>query len=70
LRGNLALIAAALEVLGEGVRIAESAGDFVSRTLFAEMLADEEAHTDWLETQLDLVERIGLGAYLQTQIHA
>jgi bacterioferritin len=69
LRGNLALIAAALEVLGEGVRLAESAGDFVSRALFAEMLADEEAHTDWLETQLELIERIGVGAYLQTQIH-
>lgn len=70
LRGNLALIADAMRVLREGLEQAESASDFVSRDLFAEMLADEEAHTDWLETQLGLIERIGLVAYLQTQIAA
>lgn len=67
LLGNLDLIAAALAVLREGSRVAEGAGDFVSRDLFNEMLVDEEAHTRWLEVQLGLVERLGLETYLQTQ---
>ena len=33
--------------------------DFVSKNLFEELLTDEEGHTDYLETQLDLVDRIG-----------
>ena len=33
--------------------------DYVSKNLFEEILTDEEGHTDYLETQLDLIERIG-----------
>jgi bacterioferritin len=46
----------------------EKLGDYVSRDLFADILASEEEHIDWLETQLGLIERLGEGPYLQTKI--
>ncbi|MNW18921.1 Bacterioferritin [compost metagenome] len=47
---------------------ADSIGDYVSRQLFVKILASEEEHIDWLETQLDLIERIGEPNYLLTKI--
>ena len=44
----------------------EAVRDYVSRDLFAKILASEEEHVDWLETQLDLIKRLGEGPYLQT----
>lgn len=41
------------------------AGDYISMKLFEELLADEEGHTDFLETQLDLLARIGEERYAQ-----
>lgn len=46
----------------------EQAGDFVSRQLFDDILSSEEEHIDWLETQLELIERVGLENYQQSQI--
>jgi bacterioferritin len=46
----------------------ESNGDYVSRELFKSILESEEEHIDFLETQLDLIARIGLENYTQTQI--
>jgi bacterioferritin len=46
----------------------ESLGDYVSRALFADILKSEEEHIDWLETQLALIERIGLENYCQSQM--
>ena len=46
----------------------EKAGDYVSRDLFKHILQSEEEHIDWLETQLDLIQRIGLENYTQSQI--
>ncbi len=43
----------------------ESVGDFVSKNLFEELMADEEGHIDFLETQLDLVEKLGEEKYAQ-----
>ncbi|MGL5307621.1 MAG: ferritin-like domain-containing protein, partial [Aeromonas veronii] len=43
--------------------------DYISRDLFQEILEDEEEHVDWLETQLDLIDRIGLENYQQSQLH-
>ena len=37
----------------------EKVGDFVSKNLFEELMQDEEGHIDYLETQIDLVKRIG-----------
>ena len=46
----------------------ESQGDFVSRELFESILESEEEHIDFLETQLDLIQRIGIENYCQSQM--
>lgn len=54
--------------LKEGIAYCESIGDFVSRDLFSSILESEEDHIDWLETQLSLVDRIGLENYQQSMM--
>jgi bacterioferritin len=46
----------------------EQAGDYVSRELFESILDDTEEHIDWLETQLELIDKVGLQNYLQSQM--
>ena len=46
----------------------EAVGDFVSRELFKSILESEEEHIDFLETQLDLIKRVGLENYCQSQM--
>jgi len=46
----------------------ETAGDYVSREIFASILESEEEHIDWLETQLGLIERLGIENYCQSQL--
>lgn len=46
----------------------ESLGDYVSRDLFQDILKSEEEHIDWLETQLKLIEQVGLQNYSQSQM--
>lgn len=58
----------ALPVLREGVAYCESVADYVSRELLEDILESEEEHIDWLETQLELIKRVGLQNYLQSQI--
>jgi bacterioferritin len=48
----------------------EKVGDYVSRELFEDILEAEEEHIDFIETQLDLIERIGLQNYCQSQMKA
>jgi bacterioferritin len=48
----------------------EAVGDFVSRELFTAILESEEEHIDYLETQLDLIKRVGLENYCQSQMGA
>lgn len=45
----------------------ESVGDYVSRGLLAEILESEEEHVDWLETNLELIGKMGLENYIQSQ---
>ncbi|MDG4647456.1 bacterioferritin [Roseibacterium sp. SDUM158017] len=45
----------------------DSVGDYVSKNLFEELIADEEGHIDYLETQIDLHGRIGEGNYALLQ---
>ncbi len=49
----------------EAVAYAREVQDFVSEDLFKKILADEEGHVDYLETQLELVEQIGIERYIQ-----
>jgi len=55
-------------LLREAIAHCEQVSDYVSRELFEDILGNEEEHIDWLETQLALIERIGLQPYLQTKI--
>ncbi|MBP6059019.1 MAG: bacterioferritin [Nitrosomonas sp.] len=46
----------------------ESAKDYVSREIFERILEDTEEHIDWLETQLDVMQKIGIHNWLQSQV--
>ena len=65
---DLKLELLAIPDLKAAVAYSETAGDYVSRDLFAEILGSEEEHVDWLETQLDLIARLGEPGYLQAQL--
>ena len=65
---DLALEMEALPDLREAVEYCESFKDFVSRDLFDSILVAEEDHVDWLETQLDLIDRVGIENYQQSQM--
>jgi bacterioferritin len=54
--------------LRKAIAECENVGDYVSRDLFQDILKSEEEHIDWLETQLSLIERIGLENYCQSQM--
>ncbi len=58
----------AVAMYREGVALAEEHRDYGSRELFQKILSDEEEHIDWLETQLALIDRIGLERYSQSQM--
>ena len=52
--------------LQEAIAYCETVKDYISRELFEEILESEEEHIDWLETQLGLVDQVGLENWLQT----
>jgi bacterioferritin len=55
-------------VLVEGIAYCESKGDYVTRALFDAILKSEEEHIDWLETQLERIEKVGLQNFLQSMM--
>jgi len=54
--------------LKEAIAYCESIGDYASRELLEDILCSEEEHIDWLETQLSLIDKVGLQNYLQSQM--
>ena len=68
LKADLALEHDAIPVVREAIAYCESVSDFVTRELFEAILEDEEDHVDWLETQLDLIDRVGLENYQQSKM--
>ena len=58
----------AIDRLRRGSEHMRSVGDITSATLFENILADEETHVDYLETQLDLIDKLGEPLYLSTLI--
>ena len=56
--------------LREAIPYCENVRDFVTRDLFSQILEGEEEHVDFLETQLELIEKIGVENYIQLQSQA
>lgn len=59
---------AAQKTVKEGIQVCEELRDYVSRDLFLLILDDTEEHIEWIETQLELIEKIGVQNYMQAQI--
>ncbi|MAM71116.1 MAG: bacterioferritin [Gammaproteobacteria bacterium] len=69
LNSDLGLEMRAIPDLREAITYCEEVKDFVSRDLFQKILDDEEDHVDWLETQLGLIEKIGIQNYLSEKMN-
>ena len=68
LEADLSLERDAVPTLKEGIAHCESVRDYASRELLVDILESEEEHIDWLETQLDLIDNVGLHNYLQSKM--
>jgi bacterioferritin len=70
LKADLALEQEAIPLLKDAIEYCETVRDYGSRELFEEILQNEEEHVDFLETQFELIERMGLQNYVQLQSEA
>jgi len=68
LKSDLALAMRTSVDLRSAIALCESSGDYTSRDLLEEILESEEEHIDWLETQVGLIDKLGLENYLQAQM--
>ena len=68
LRSDLALETGAQATIKAGIEHCEKVRDYVSRDLLQKILDDTEEHVDFLETQIELIDKVGLPNYLQSQM--
>ena len=64
---DLSLEMRSMPELRQAIAHSESVADFISRELFTDILEGEEEHVDWLQTQLRLIEQMGLQNFVQLQ---
>lgn len=64
IESDLSLEMDAIPDLRDGIKLCESVRDYVSRDLLQDILESEEEHVDWLETQLGLIDKMGIENYL------
>jgi bacterioferritin len=67
LKADLALEMEAIPLLRDAIQHCETVRDYVSREVFERILESEEEHVDFLETQFEMIERMGLQNYVQLQ---
>ena len=70
LKCDLALEEDAIPLLRDAMEYCEKQRDYVSRDLFGKILQNEEEHVDYIETQFDLIERVGIENYISLQSEA
>jgi bacterioferritin len=70
LKADLALEMEAIPLLKDAISHSEEVRDYVSREIFERILESEEGHVDFLETQFDMIARMGLQNYVQLQSEA
>lgn len=68
LQCDLKLEIIAVKDLREAIAYCETVNDYVSRELFESILESEEEHIDWLETQLGLIDKVGIKNYQQSKM--
>ncbi len=64
---DLKLEMIAIPDLRDAIAHCEQCGDYVSRQLFSDILDSEEEHVDWIETQIGLIDKVGIQNYIQSQ---
>ena len=65
---DVALEQSAVDTFREAIAHCAQVGDYTTRNILEEMVRDEETHLDWLETQLETIEQVGVENYLTQQI--
>ena len=65
---DLKLEEMAIPDLRKAIADCEEASDYVSRMLFSEILESEEEHVDWIETNLALIDKVGIQNFIQSQM--
>ena len=70
LKADLALELEAIPLLRDAIQRCEAVRDYVSREIFERILESEEEHVDFIETQFELISRMGLANYVQLQSEA
>jgi len=69
LQAGLDLERSAVQFLVGAIEGCARVGDYTTRSMFEEMIGDEETHVDWFETQLETIRLVGLEQYLSQQIN-